>query len=244
MTKSAATEINDAKTEAQAGVKQITTWLIRNDRAPRKMRRHGNTMRTIVGYDTMLNAAVDAYRLDDAIKVEVLGPYERPASRVAWFGTGLVIATVMIGAYRPSQPYVIAVMIATFTAVLTIISKSLKPPMVMARINFVNADPRLIAYLADEENDIRSSMPLVCWADNNSTCHDVDLTREEKRQADALRIGAVLSASAISMITLLRTPVTFDPTSPGFIAVVIGSLAAMVFCIIAFYQLVRVYLSK
>lgn len=224
-------------------------WLIRNDASARRLRLTEGTLRTTIGFDTIISRHVDEIRLSDAIRFEVLAPYSRSTPRLSMIIFGLSLGMILGSQFQPGDALVLAIMTVTFSLVATVVGRQTTASQRIARIEMLDGRAYTVAYQIEDESDIRRLFGDGRWVDANMTQASTPLRPEEERLAEKMRYGTLLMAGSLSIIVLmmvitdgsgLSDSVTI-PVNIVYLAVLGFSL---MFSAIAWYKMTRAGMRK
>lgn len=180
-------------------------WMLRSDATPRRMVVASGQLRSRVGYDTLVSRRVEAVTIADAIRFEIVAPFVPPSPRMALIAGGICAGLIAGSQIAPPAAAAVAVVCATFGAVSTLIGGPSTMRQRLARIKMRDGTSHTVSYRYEDEEAVRRLFSHAAWDDANITKAANQLLPEEEHRADALRIGIVLSASAIAIIVMLFT---------------------------------------
>lgn len=176
-------------------------WLVSGDMR-RRLRVRDMHLRTHVGIGAIIDQFVETISLEQVEQVEVLAPYAHPTSRLAMILIGCAIGTLIGSESDAVTGMVMAITILAFGLVALIVARSVPSAQRIARITIRNGRAYCIAYRHEDEPEIKQLFAASQWTDRTDKLMLEGLNPDEKHHADGLRIGIVLSTSALALIVL------------------------------------------
>ena len=177
-------------------------WLIDVVAGRRRLRRLGTEMRADIGMSTLFDARLPALRLDEVRSIEVVAPYAPPAPRLATVLTGAAVAFMLAAGNDFTTGVMLAVTTAAFAVVAAIVALSTPPRQRLARMTMAQGAVLTMAYWTQDEADVRRLFGAATWLDGDARIEETVVNDVERHRIEQMRVGLVLTASAIAIIVL------------------------------------------
>jgi hypothetical protein len=223
-------------------------WLIRNDATARRLRRRDGSLRTIVGYETLLSRRLESIEIAEVTEVEVVAPYAPPRPQLALIIFGLSLGMILGSQFNAASALIIAVTTVTFGIVASIVGRTMTPGHRLARLR-TGGRTQMVSYRLEDEPRIQALFSTANWIDTNTTDDQARLSPEEEKQADKIRIGTTLIASAVALAMLVYAIDTDSDVSDAvaipvniFYLAVLG--LTLIFAAISWYKMTRLGMRK
>ena len=178
-------------------------WLIRNDASARRLQRTGGSLRTVVGYETLLTGKVESIEIEDIAQAEVVAPYAPPKPQLALIIFGMSLGMILGSQFNAPSALILAATTITFGIVAGVVGRSTSPSHRLARLSTREGRTFMVSYRLEDEDRVRTMMPEATWGDGNITDDQAALSPEEEYQAETMRIATALIASAAALAMLV-----------------------------------------
>lgn len=178
------------------------------------MRWSGDTLRTRVGYDTLVVRHVDSIDLADVDTIEVVAPYAPPSPRLSLVVFGIAFGLLGGSFLDFNGACTFGIMTTTFALVGSLIGGSSTARQRLARMRMKTGKAHTIAYRYEEEQRVKARIGIEKWNEDANMLPDSPLERDEQRHIDSLRVGIVLATSAVALLVLWSNGPHFDESSP------------------------------
>ena len=223
-------------------------WLIRNDATARRLRRRHGSLRTIVGYDTLLSRRVESIEIPDISQVEVVAPYAPPRPQLALIIFGLSLGMILGSQFNAPSALILAATAVTFGLVVGVVGRTMTPGHRLARLT-TPTRTHIVSYRQEDEQRVKALFSTAQWVDANATDDQAGLSPEEERQAEKIRIGTALMASAAGLAMMVYAIDTDSDVSDAvampvniFYLAVLG--LTLISAAISWYKMTRLGMRK
>lgn len=224
-------------------------WLIRNDASARRISRSGGSLRTAIGYDTLLTGKVENIEIDEMLEIEVVAPYAPPKPQLALVIVGMSVGMMLGSQFQPPTALILASVIVTFGIVAGIVGLTTMPSQRLMRMKSKDGATYMVTYRTEDEDRVRGLFSHAKWEDGNITDDQASLRPHEERQAERMRIATALIASAVAMAMLVYALDTSEGVSDAVATGVnIFYLAVLVLTLmvagISWYKMTRLGMKR
>jgi len=192
-------------TQAQEKVPEAAArpaiWLVSGD-VRRRLVPSGGQMRTHVGLASLIDQYVETIPIDEIERVEVMAPYSPPSSRLGMLLIGCAVGVVAGSESGTMTGMVLAITVLAFALVTFVIARTVPSSQRIARISMTGGKAYCIAYRHEDQEEVRRLFQSAEWCDRTDDLMVTALTPEETHRAQGMRIGIVLSVSALALLVL------------------------------------------
>lgn len=183
-------------------------WLIRNDASARRLRLDGDTLRTVVGIDTVFTHRVDELRIPDIRRIEMVAPYAPPSPKISLILFGAAIGVVCGTGLAHVQGIIAAIATTAFALVALIMRGATTARQRLLRLEMT--DGRTVVLSCDVEGmeEARGLLGEDRWVAGVDDDRSHSLKPDERYHVERMRIGLVLggSGAALGMLYLAANP--------------------------------------
>ena len=224
-------------------------WLIRNDASARRLVRSKGSLRTVIGYDTLLSGKVESVELVDMVEAEVVAPYAPPRPQLALIIMGMSLGMILGSQFTPPTALILAMVAVTFGMVAGVVGLTTSPGQRLMRITTRSGATYMVSYRTEDEDRVRRLLGNAVWVDGNITDDQAALRPDEERQAERMRVATALIASAFAMAMLVYALDTdsdvSDAVATGVNIFYLAVLAlTLIVAVVAWYKMTRLGMRK